>query len=149
MVFKPQDYFQDCQKAKVKRIIFHPEAAANPARTIKLAQKYGLEVSLALSPEVLPEKLKPYVEKIYSVLLLAVKPGFQGQKFFSKTEEKIKRVKLLFPQLKVGIDGGVNLDNIQRLAAQGADYLVVGSALMTFPDKKARFKIFQEKIWNL
>jgi ribulose-phosphate 3-epimerase len=55
--------------------------------------------------------------------------GFQGQKFDEKVIEKIKTVRSKYPDILISIDGGVSLENAEKLISAGADRLIVGSAI--------------------
>jgi ribulose-phosphate 3-epimerase len=67
------------------------------------------------------------------VLLMSVNPGFPGQKFIDETYKKISLVRELIDKsgnnIRLEVDGGVNLDNIIRVARAGADTFVAGSAI--------------------
>ena len=64
---------------------------------------------------------------------MSVNPGFAGQKFIEKTYEKISIVRKLIDDsdndIRLEVDGGINLDNIARVAKSGADTFVAGSAI--------------------
>ena len=67
------------------------------------------------------------------VLLMSVNPGFPGQKFIEGTLEKITKVRNLIDKeekdIRLEVDGGVNLQNLQKIANAGADTFVAGSAI--------------------
>jgi len=64
---------------------------------------------------------------------MSVNPGFPGQKFIDETYKKISLVRELIDKsgnnIRLEVDGGVNLDNIVRVAKAGADTFVAGSAI--------------------
>lgn len=101
---------------------------------------------MALNPETEIKEIKPYLDTIDLVLLLAVQPGFGGQKFNVSVISKIKILKELAPEIKIEVDGGINLANIEEVAQAGADYLVVGTGLFGATDIKKRFKQLEQEI---
>ena len=67
------------------------------------------------------------------VLIMTVHPGFGGQKYIPECTEKIREVRKYIDDnkldVKLQIDGGVNLDNVRYNVEAGADVLVAGSAI--------------------
>jgi ribulose-phosphate 3-epimerase len=135
MVFEPEKYFLTAEKLKVKRVIIHHEAVEKNIDKI-FSKKYPFTLGLALKPETEVEKILPYLSKINFILILAVAPGAQGQKFQEKVLEKIKRIKTLSPKTIVEVDGGINGKTIQKVNQAGADIFVVGSALLKTKESK-------------
>ena len=73
------------------------------------------------------------LDEIDLVLLMSVNPGFGGQKFIQKTLSKIKKLKKIIDKkglnVRIEVDGGVNLENIGEISSCGADTFVMGSAI--------------------
>ena len=67
------------------------------------------------------------------VTILAIDPGWSGQKFAPTTLERVARTKEMAAaagkEILVCVDGGVTRDNIAEIAAAGADLIVTGSAV--------------------
>jgi ribulose-phosphate 3-epimerase len=135
MVFEPEKYFLTAEKLKVKRVIIHYEAVEKKIDEV-FSKKYPFTLGLAINPETEVEKILPYLSKINFILILAVTPGAQGQKFQEAVLEKIKRIKTLFPKTIVEVDGGINEKTIQKVNQAGADIFVVGSALLKAKEPK-------------
>lgn len=129
MIFHPEDTFADCEKLGIKRVIFHFEAVENVEAVLKKAKEFNFDIGISINPSTSIEKIKPYLEKIDFVLFMSVNPGFQGQGFILDVLDKIKILKKMMPDLKIEIDGGVNVDNIKSVADAGVDDIVVGSAV--------------------
>ena len=146
MVLSPEKYLSQAKMANIKRVIFHFEATKNILAILKKIAELGLKTGLALNPETEIKEIKPYLHTIDLVLLLAVQPGFGGQKFNVSVISKIKILKELAPEIKIEVDGGINLANIEEVAQAGADYLVVGTGLFGATDIKKRFKQLEQEI---
>lgn len=59
---------------------------------------------------------------------MSVFPGFGGQKFISKTIERINQAKkILDDNINIEVDGGINDKNIVQIQKAGAKLFVVGS----------------------
>ncbi|MNN54883.1 Ribulose-phosphate 3-epimerase [compost metagenome] len=72
------------------------------------------------------------------ILLMSVNPGFGGQKFIPGTLDKLREARALIEasgrDIRLEIDGGVNVKNIREIAEAGADTFVAGSAIFNAPD---------------
>jgi ribulose-phosphate 3-epimerase len=81
------------------------------------------------------------MDKLDVILLMSVNPGFGGQTFIPNTLDKLRAVKKLIEQsgrdIRLEIDGGVNVNNIAQIAEAGADMFVAGSAIFNQADYKS------------
>jgi len=120
-------------KAGASYITFHPEATPDVNHTLDLITKHGCKVGLVLNPDKDIDLIEPYLHRLDSVMLMSVYPGFGGQKFISDILPKIKKLRSMIDKLqreiRLEIDGGINLDNITKAAQYGADTFVAGSAI--------------------
>lgn len=146
MTEDPQERFRACQELGAKRVIFHFEAAKNPSLVLEEMKKYDFQRGVAINPATEIEKIKPYLADLESILLLGVTPGFQGREFQPSVLKKIQEIKKISPGVKIGVDGGINPNNIREIANSGADYLVIGSALFGSGDVKENFRLLTEEI---
>ncbi|ABM95740.1 ribulose-phosphate 3-epimerase [Methylibium petroleiphilum] len=114
-------------------ISFHPEASEHVDRTIQLIRSHGIKAGLVLNPATPLNVLDHVLDQLDLVLLMSVNPGFGGQSFIEGTLPKIEAVRRLIDRsgrdVWLEVDGGVKVDNAQRVGAAGADTLVAGSAV--------------------
>jgi len=90
----------------------------------------GIVRGLALNPGTSLESIEPVVDELELVLVLAVNPGWGGQKFISATKERVARVRQMVGEdVLICVDGGITRDNIAEVARMGADIIVTGSAV--------------------
>jgi ribulose-phosphate 3-epimerase len=81
------------------------------------------------------------------VFLLAVNPGWGGQKFIPSTEGRLSRIRTMLSKAKkdilIGVDGGITRDNIADVARMEVDIIVTGSAVFDgkTPLENAKFMI--------
>jgi ribulose-phosphate 3-epimerase len=77
--------------------------------------------------------LDDVIEDLDLVLLMSVNPGFGGQSFIEGTLNKIAKVRKMIDEtgkdIRLEVDGGVNLSTIAEVAKAGADTFVAGSAI--------------------
>ena len=145
MVHNPASYFSACQRAGIKRVVFHIEAG-DTENTLSKAREFGFQTGLALNPETPIQEIMPYMDAVDVAVLMSVNPGLQGQEFIPGTLQKISELKKIAPQLTIEIDGGINLDNIKMVSDAGADYLVAGSGLFKNDDIKRCFKELEASV---
>ncbi|MCO3630058.1 ribulose-phosphate 3-epimerase [Pseudomonas aeruginosa] len=119
-------------------ITFHPEASQHIDRSLQLIRDGGCKAGLVFNPATPLEVLKYVMDKVDMVLLMSVNPGFGGQKFIPGTLDKLREARALIDasgrEIRLEIDGGVNVKNIREIAAAGADTFVAGSAIFNAPD---------------
>ena len=84
------------------------------------------------------------------VLLMSVNPGFGGQSFIPSTLEKVKIVRNLIDDsgrdIRLQVDGGIDADNIARVAEAGADTFVAGSAIYSKNDYSAAIQALRHEL---
>lgn len=122
MVKNPEEIIEDWLKIPlVKRVIFHFEATQKIEEIIEIAKKYQKEAGLAIGPKTSWEVLKPYLDKIKFVQILAVEPGPAGQTFDWTNIDKIKALKDFKKDVIIEVDGGVTPENARALKEAGSD----------------------------
>jgi ribulose-phosphate 3-epimerase len=134
-------------------VTIHVESTRHPHRVLQAlgAMKNandpsrGIVRGVALNPGTPVEAVDPLLGDCELVLLLAVNPGWGGQKFIPSTADRAKRVRERIAaagrDVLLCIDGGVKRDNAAEIAALGADLVVTGSAVFDGKDAagNARF----------
>ena len=136
LMVKPVDrIIPDFADAGATYISFHPEASDHVDRTLQLIRDYGCQPGLVFNPATPLDSLRYAIHNVDMILLMSVNPGFAGQKFISTTLEKLKQVRAMIDEsgleIRLEIDGGVNLENIGAIAQAGADTFVAGSAVFS------------------
>ena len=130
----------DFIEAGASYITFHPETSLHIDRSLQLIRDGGCKAGLVFNPATPLDVLKHVMDKVDMILLMSVNPGFGGQKFIPHTLEKLKEARALIDasgrEIRLEIDGGVNVQNIREIAAAGADTYVAGSAIFNQPDYK-------------
>ena len=121
-------------------VTFHPEATQHIDRSLQLIRDGGAKSGLVFNPATSLDCLKYVMDKVDMILLMSVNPGFGGQKFIPATLDKLREARALIDasgyDIRLEIDGGVNVQNIRVIAAAGADTFVAGSAIFNQPDYK-------------
>ncbi len=120
-------------KAGASYITFHPEASNHIDRSLQLIKDSGCKSGLVFNPATPLDCLKYVIDKVDMVLLMSVNPGFGGQTFIPSALDKLREARALIDasgrDIRLEIDGGVKVENIQEIAKAGADTFVAGSAI--------------------
>jgi ribulose-phosphate 3-epimerase len=122
-------------------ISFHPEASLHVDRTLQLIRAAGCQAGLAFNPATPLDVLEYVIDKVDLILVMSVNPGFGGQGFIdsalTKIEHARRRIEASGRDIRLEVDGGIKVQNIQRVAAAGADTFVAGSAIFGCADYQA------------
>jgi len=133
MVDNPRSFIPLFAKAGADWISIHVEASVHLHKDITLIKEYDKKAGLALNPATPLPLMNEILEELDFVLLMTVNPGWGGQEFIQSCHSKISQLRSWIREQKleipIQIDGGVTLSNMEELIKDGADILVVGSAV--------------------
>jgi len=131
MIMEPERYIDDFVKAGADSITVHVEATRHLQRILAMIRETGLKSGVSLNPSTPLDSIKYCLGDIDLVLIMSVNPGFGGQTFIDAVLPKIFDTKELLSgrNIQLQVDGGVNKDNIARLARMGVDNVVAGSSI--------------------
>ena len=141
MIVHPEKYVERFCDAGAYSVGFHLEAVEDPLPILDLIKAKGVRTCLTINPDIAPERLVPYLDKVDMVLLMSVFAGFGGQRFIPETIDKVRYIRAEIDRrglnTLIEIDGGVNTGNAHALFEAGADVLVAGSAVFGTKDPVA------------
>jgi ribulose-phosphate 3-epimerase len=132
LMIAPVDPFIEAfAAAGADRIIVHAEATTHLDRTLALIRSFDKRAGIALNPATPPDVIDYVLDHIDLVCVMSVNPGFGGQRFLESQLEKLRRLKAHTAgrNIRLEVDGGINLATAERAVAAGADVLVAGSAV--------------------
>ena len=93
-------------------------------------------MGIGVKPKTDVDVVLPYVEQANMILIMTVEPGFGGQKFMSDMMPKVKKLRGLYPDLDIEVDGGVGPANIDIVGDAGANMIVSGTAIVKSEDPR-------------
>ena len=135
MVQPVDDLIRMFADAGASYITFHPEASQHVDRSLQLVRDLGCKAGLVLNPATNLDAINWVMDRLDMLLLMSVNPGFGGQKFIPSTLDKLKQARKIIDEggydIRLEVDGGVGVKNIQEIAAAGADTFVAGSAIFS------------------
>lgn len=141
MIHDPLERVAAFVAAGADMLTFQVESAPNPLRVLQVLgdaanandPSQRIIRGLAVSPGTPLEVLEPLLDDLEYLLILAINPGWGGQRFRAETERRIQRVRSMIEAngrpVLVGIDGGITRANITQVAQLGADVVVAGSSI--------------------
>ncbi|TAK56968.1 hypothetical protein EPO17_03210 [Patescibacteria group bacterium] len=145
MARNPEALIPQWVTAGAQRIIIHADSTDKLGEVIDSC-KNQVEVGVAIGLTTPLEKILPYIADISVIQCMGIsKIGFQGQNFNEQVYEKIKEVRQALPDIEISVDGGVTLENAQKLIEAGATRLAVGSAIFGEIDIHKAISEFQER----
>ena len=126
MVKEPINWINKCEFAGASRIIGQVEMMTDREEFVKTVKDLGMEAGLAFDIET---EIGEIPEETDVVLIMGRKAGFEGGEFKKEVWEKIKKTKE--GGWQVGVDGGVDSDNIERLKETGVAMVYCGGAIFS------------------
>jgi ribulose-phosphate 3-epimerase len=146
MIDEPLEKVRAYVEAGASVLTFHVESTRHPHRVL---QSLGSSVTrgVAINPGTPVSAIEPLLEDVELVLVLAVDPGWSGQKFAAGTERKLAGARGLIERsgrnVMLAVDGGITRDNVASVAAMGVDMIVAGSAVFDGGDAGANLRTLQ------
>jgi ribulose-phosphate 3-epimerase len=141
MLSEPQRYVEAFARAGANRITIHIEPAYDHAAALKAIRDHGCRAGIAINPGTPAEAVEPYLGQVDLVLVMTVQPGFGGQAFRDDMLPKIATVDRWRSErrldLRIEVDGGIELATAALCRAKGADTFVAGTSFFAAPDKAA------------
>jgi ribulose-phosphate 3-epimerase len=113
-------------------ITVHQEAGPHLHRTVQRIKALGKLAGVSLNPATPAKSLDYILEEIDLVLVMSVNPGFGGQSFIESQLRKIDAIRKMIDKsgkdIRLEVDGGIDMNTATRVIAAGADVLVAGTA---------------------
>ena len=140
MVKDPLQYIDTFVALGPSKIIFHVEGLDQEKmiayfETLPEIVRSTITFGIAIGIDTDPQVLTPFAHYIDTVQCMGIQNvGFQGQPFDPRVIDQVKKVKALFPDKHISVDGAVSFENALLLAQAGASTLVVGSTVFQSPD---------------
>ncbi len=138
MIERPEEYVEEFVRAGADRVLVHQEATPHLDRALGMIRELGAQAGAVINPATPVAMLSDVLDKVDTVLVMSVNPGFGGQKFIPRAIEKIRQLNDWRGRYNAGfrieVDGGVELENIGELAQAGANTFVAGTSIFHTPD---------------
>lgn len=151
MIDNPQKYSSKFIENGADQITVHVECFESVQELsdfIDELHAQGVWVGVTSKPNTPLDWIIEVLDKVDTVLVMSVEPGFGGQAFMEDSLDKIK----LFSDLRkernldywIQVDGGINLETAKKVKEENADIIVAGSFIF----KNDIEKVIEE-LWNV
>jgi ribulose-phosphate 3-epimerase len=159
MIQSPEEKIREYVDAGADMITIHIESPGDANFILKNLGRMenkndperGLIRGIAVDPDTPVEHIKPLLDNIEMIVVLAVNIKMKGFPFFDSYVDKFMEVRNLISasgkEIIMCLDGGIKMSNISEFAKVGADILVSGSAIFDGkdPHKNIRFMLKEIK----
>jgi ribulose-phosphate 3-epimerase len=116
-------------------IIVQEDTCPDLRGTIKTIRDFGIAVGVGVNPDRPVEAMMPFLADLELLLVMAVWPGFGGQRFDASVLRKAtwarEQRKRLGLQFAIGLDGGVSASTSGAIVEAGVDFLIAGSSVFS------------------
>jgi ribulose-phosphate 3-epimerase len=131
MIAPADPYLEAFATAGADLITVHAEAGPHLDRSLQAIRALGRQTGVSICPATPESAIEHVLDKLDLILVMAVNPGFGGQKFIPAMGEKIRRLRAMVGNrpIRIEVDGGINAETASSAVAAGADVLVAGSAI--------------------
>jgi ribulose-phosphate 3-epimerase len=141
MIEQPETYIAEFVRAGADRVLIHQEATVHLDRALAMIREHGAQAGAVINPATPVSMLAEVLDKMDTVLVMSVNPGFGGQKFIPGSVEKIRQLNQWRTRynavFRIEVDGGVDLENLAELAQAGANTFVAGTSIFHTADPAA------------
>lgn len=129
MVARPSEHLAKLIELKPSLIIIHAEIKEDLVATIGKIKQAGIKAGLALLKTTVPDTVKDAIKAADHVMIFSGDLGKFGGTASMMQVEKIRLIQLINPNVEIGWDGGVNIENAYTLTQGGVDVLNTGGAI--------------------
>jgi ribulose-phosphate 3-epimerase len=138
MIEEPGDKLEWFEPRPGDYVSVHVEATRHLQRVLAKIRSLGARPMAAINPATPLAALEEIFPDVDAILVMAVNPGFAGQKLIHQTLEKIHRLRRLldergFTNVEIEVDGNVTMENAVKMRKAGADIFVAGTSLLFRP----------------
>jgi ribulose-phosphate 3-epimerase len=149
MITDPDRYISDFARAGASMISVHVEACVHLNRTLALIREHGCSPGVVINPATPVSALEEALNWVDYVLVMSVNPGFGGQRFIDASLDKVSRLEGMIKarglNVRIEIDGGIDVDNVADVVSRGARLIVAGSAIFGKDDPEAATRALRQK----
>lgn len=145
MISEPERYAENFAQAGANHITFHIEVSQKPEKLIEKIRSFGCTAGVCLNPPTNVDKIKDIAPLCDMVLVMTVNPGFGGQEFMLDAAKKITKIReIVGPNIRIEVDGGIDVQTTPIVVSYGADTLVAGNAIFAKTDRRAAINAIQD-----
>lgn len=129
MVMRPSEHIAAILQLKPSLVIFHAETQEDLLPLFAQLREAGVKAGVALLKTTVPATIEEVIKAADHVMIFSGELGYHGGTASLMQLEKVRLVKKIKPEVEVGWDGGVNIENAYTLTQGGVDVLNAGGVI--------------------
>lgn len=129
MVARPSEHLAALIQLKPSMVIVHAEVKEDVLKIFEQLKAAGIKAGVALLKTTVPSTVEPIIKAADHVMIFSGDLGHHGGTASMMQLEKVRLVKRIRPDVEIGWDGGVNLENAYSLTQGGVEVLNVGGTI--------------------
>lgn len=146
MVARPEEHLAALIALKPNLIVFHAETGQNLTPILNEIKKNGIKAGVALQRPTVPSSVNAAIENADHVLVFSGDLGHYGGVASLMQLEKVRLIKAINPNVEIGWDGGVSVENAYTLTQGGVDVLNTGGAIANSADPAGAYATLVKEI---
>ncbi len=146
MYQNPMDYIDRLIELKPRMVVIHNEADVHHMHFAAELHKAGILAGLAILHDTPIEYAFQIIHSFDHVLIFSGNLGHHGGDADLRLLDKVAKVREHHPEVEIGWDGGINLDNAQQLVDAGVSVLNVGGYIQNAENPEAAYVKLKEVI---
>ena len=140
MVERPERQIEAFAAAGADSISVHVEATSHAHYALGAIRDAGCKAGLVLNPGTPAHAAQALVGAFDLLLCMTVNPGWGGQAFIERSEEKVGALRALAGDgVPIEVDGGIDPRTAALCAEAGATLFVAGSSIFGQPDPASAY----------
>lgn len=129
MVARPSEHLGRLMQLNPTMVILHAETQEDILPHLETLKQAGIRAGVALLKTTVPATVEPLIKAADHVMIFSGDLGKFGGTASMMQLEKIRLIKKIKPEVEIGWDGGVDIENAYTLTQGGVDVLNVGGAI--------------------
>ena len=109
-------------------VSIHTESTAHLHKALSVIKECGAMAFAAINPGTPISSIEAVADICDGFLVMTVNPGFAGQKMIPSTLTKITKLRGLYPEKHIEVDGNVSFENAVKMKSAGANIFVGGTS---------------------
>lgn len=134
MVSRPSEHIAQLIQLKPSLVIFHAETQEDIVPHLQALKQAGIRAGVALLKTTVPATVEAAIQEADHVMIFSGDLGKFGGTASMMQLEKIRLIKKIKPDIEIGWDGGVNIENAYTLTQGSVDVLNAGGAISKADD---------------
>jgi ribulose-phosphate 3-epimerase len=146
MVARPEEHIPKLISMKPSLITFHAEIKGDRIALLNQIKQAGIKAGIALLKTTVPSTVADVIKAADHVMIFSGNLGHYGGTASLMQLEKVRLIKAINPNVEIGWDGGVSVENAYTLTQGGVDVLNTGGAFANTADPATVYQALTKEI---